>query len=829
MKESLFRPKILKRERVNKLLEAIFETPLFYLSASMGYGKTTAVKEFLESKEDVCTVWIPVSNAEGDENWLWHKFGEAIQKYNPDFAEKFLNLGFPNSDYEIIRVLELMKKEINREIVVVFDDYQDAKCQMLDRILKLYTDCEMTNVRAVVISRMRPPAEFLLLSSKGRCLLMWQGEIAFTKEETNMLFEVNGFELPEGALNEIYSYTMGWVAPTYLTLLEYATNQDVQAITESSELIKVAVYDQIQEDYQNVLMMLAPIEKFSLELGEYVIGNKIINDVIAEMMSNNCFINLIPQSKEYQFHTLFKHTLLKEFRRNELDEKEVWIKCGEWYRINGDIPNAIDYFAKAEQYEVVLDMMSEEGATEYVDIAPKLIEDIFEKISVETKLAKPIGYLSFIYAYLIRTHNPVFYKMLSEAKAYYEQHPEIDNWNHIMGEIYLMEAFTIVDQPIKVVEKVKQSYEYLNEGKSTILGAHMICAYGKIRLSSLLHHNRGEYHLVKKLVDENMGCFEHIANGCAIGMKQLIDAEYAYDIGELEEAKMFAHKAIYRAEMKKQISVIVDAYFILIRIALMQGKMDEVNQYIEEAEKCIIRRTHPIINMNVEMMKAYIYGISNQYEKMPEWCRTFDIKTGMDDLTTGMMGLMTFAPLSVGLALLHKKEYMQVEAFMENCIEEYQRTKSIYAIIIAYIILAVAKLKLYGEDEGIEALEIAFDIAEPDQIIMPFVEQYSNLEVLLKTMKQQSIFAKKIIEYNSLGKTKQCTENKNSEDIVKKLTDREKEVMRLFVKGYKQSEIAKELQITTDTVKRHIKNVYGKLEIHSKVELIEKIGQVIKD
>ena len=45
----LFKPKLLRRKRINKMLEEIFHVPLFLLLSSMGYGKTTAVKDFLNS------------------------------------------------------------------------------------------------------------------------------------------------------------------------------------------------------------------------------------------------------------------------------------------------------------------------------------------------------------------------------------------------------------------------------------------------------------------------------------------------------------------------------------------------------------------------------------------------------------------------------------------------------------------------------------------------------------------------------------------------------------------------------------------------------------
>ncbi len=43
--------KTLKRERVNRALMSIFEYPLTIVEAPMGYGKTTAVREFLAARD----------------------------------------------------------------------------------------------------------------------------------------------------------------------------------------------------------------------------------------------------------------------------------------------------------------------------------------------------------------------------------------------------------------------------------------------------------------------------------------------------------------------------------------------------------------------------------------------------------------------------------------------------------------------------------------------------------------------------------------------------------------------------------------------------------
>lgn len=54
------------------------------------------------------------------------------------------------------------------------------------------------------------------------------------------------------------------------------------------------------------------------------------------------------------------------------------------------------------------------------------------------------------------------------------------------------------------------------------------------------------------------------------------------------------------------------------------------------------------------------------------------------------------------------------------------------------------------------------------------------------------------------------------------LSDREVEVLQLLSKGLQYKEIAERLFISYETVKQHLKNIYGKLHVQNKVEALNK-------
>ena len=66
------------------------------------------------------------------------------------------------------------------------------------------------------------------------------------------------------------------------------------------------------------------------------------------------------------------------------------------------------------------------------------------------------------------------------------------------------------------------------------------------------------------------------------------------------------------------------------------------------------------------------------------------------------------------------------------------------------------------------------------------------------------------------------TSNKRA-PAVESLTSRENEILDYLAKGYLYKEIATELFISKETVKKHIHNIYDKLHVQNRTEALNKV------
>jgi len=67
---------------------------------------------------------------------------------------------------------------------------------------------------------------------------------------------------------------------------------------------------------------------------------------------------------------------------------------------------------------------------------------------------------------------------------------------------------------------------------------------------------------------------------------------------------------------------------------------------------------------------------------------------------------------------------------------------------------------------------------------------------------------------------KQMSKPEREQGPALRLTDRELEVLRLVAKGLNNREVAKELFISENTVKNHVRNILEKLQLHSRMEAV---------
>lgn len=821
MNAKLFKPKLLRRKRIDKLFEGILEFPLFILLSSMGYGKTTAVKDFLNSKPNLRNIWFSLSVGENDELWMWQKFSQSLADISLELSKQFVGHGLPQTSVDIDRILNIIRKTVKEPTVIVIDDYHENKSVHMNHLLTAIARASISKLHIVLISRSIPDISIDELALKGMCMELSQDQFEFNGEETVELFKRNGFLLSIEEQAMLVKNTDGWVAAIYLSLLKYAEDKTVEDIRDITRLIQTAVYDKFDKETQQVLLKLSLLDNFSLNGAIFVTGNKKAGELIREIEANNCFVRYNNKDGTYSIHAILKTMLMELFTISDIDKATLFSRCGDWCARSDRRIEAVDFYHRAGCYEKILDIYELPGSAELMERAPHIMVTAFIDMDKKLKLSYPLAYITYIYSYMLAIDTIEGASLLYEAKAIYEADDNLLDKEQILGEIVLIESILDFNDVSAMSEYHKKAYALFGGTSSQILNADSVFTCGSPHTLYLYHKKEEALLSLVELIEKDNWYHTHVSNGCGTGFEHVARAEYCLETGDLNNAELFAYKAIHKAKTKNQLSLIICGNLCLARLAILSGKPNEVLPLLEEVQAEAEAAGRPILLNSVDIAAGYIYGILGKLEQIPKWLQEGDIS--QNNLFHEGMGINYI--VSARAAIL-RKSYAELEIIVETMKELYQSNNHIFGFIYAGIYDAIAKKHLYGMEKASEILLPAIKLAQSDGIITPFAESMPELEPILQKIKstQYSAWTDKVL---NLGErfTKSIQKINNQQET-EPLTARELDVLTLLGEGFKQNEIAENLFLSNNTIRRHLQNIYEKLSVNNKTLAINKAKEL---
>jgi LuxR family maltose regulon positive regulatory protein len=138
------------------------------------------------------------------------------------------------------------------------------------------------------------------------------------------------------------------------------------------------------------------------------------------------------------------------------------------------------------------------------------------------------------------------------------------------------------------------------------------------------------------------------------------------------------------------------------------------------------------------------------------------------------------------------------------------------SLIEILILQAITFAAQDRDEEALSALAQALSLAEPEGFVRIFLDEGAPMAGLLRRAVAQDLHTPYALHLlNALGEAATAPQ-----PLIEPLSERELEVLRRVAAGYSNKEIAQELVVAVSTVKRHINNIYGKLEVGSRTQAI---------
>ena len=159
---------------------------------------------------------------------------------------------------------------------------------------------------------------------------------------------------------------------------------------------------------------------------------------------------------------------------------------------------------------------------------------------------------------------------------------------------------------------------------------------------------------------------------------------------------------------------------------------------------------------------------------------------------------------------------------MEHTAKKGGRNRKLITIYLLQAQLLQARGK---EQQAVGLVEKALRLAAPQDYRRAFLDEDKTIfNLLLQSRPIAPEFVDQILKDGGASGISEPVRHK--QPLVEPLSERELEILRLIATGRSNPEIAEVLYLSLNTVKWHVKNLYGKLEVSNRVEAVERAREL---
>jgi LuxR family maltose regulon positive regulatory protein len=298
-----------------------------------------------------------------------------------------------------------------------------------------------------------------------------------------------------------------------------------------------------------------------------------------------------------------------------------------------------------------------------------------------------------------------------------------------------------------------------------------------------------------------------------------------YERNQLNEAHRFINKEIEMIEIGHDVGRKGWGYYCLMRVLVAKKEIANAEDIIAKMEELQLTANLPgWITQLTESFKAKIWLSKGKLDKIEEWLDQNEISVTGSILSLQYLGYMILARF-----LLAQGKTREAKEVLDQLIFKQQKTKRILLLIETLLIKAFV-LKSEDDDKGaVLTFAEALKRAESGGYIRVFLDEGPSTAELLEMVLKSDVdaprsFVRKLLTASlvDMHAADEAASAKNGTD----LSERELEVLRLIAGGLTNKKIMEKLYISLSTVKTHLRNIYSKLDAHSRTEAVAKANEL---
>ena len=793
--------KILRKNNFKKNSVNLYEKPIIIASAPSGFGKTTTLQYLLESIEST-SIWFSMYNEE-DEQWAWNRVIKLLENEFPKFKT---TTDIPTTRKLLDKFIEELFPHLIKPVYIVFDDVSVKSSENILKMCATYSYIYNPLIHFVIMTRDNL-SELSSYCFSNHVLTFNALDFIFSKEDISKLCKSRKIDISQKDIHSIYHYTKGWIVAVRLMLESYDETGNLYYFGDLNTLIQQVLFHHFPLTVQEDFLKLSILNTFTMDFIHDLCEDQQTISYIVGLEKENYFIQTVDYDR-YQFIPIFKNFLENQLSVSSIDIHKFYQEVGCKYLNIGEPLEAINMFLKCYDYTMIMNIFEQYKEIDFSDIAPQLVIKIFRLLPDQHKNAFPYVYLRWIINCITNFPQLNGIALLEDFKYRIESKLVEGDLSHLYGEYYFIHAFTHFNDIEKMLQDFVLSHQYFKGTISQISSLNMITTFGSCHVSFLYYTRLGQYRNIVDYYNEHIHYLIDISGGLNTGSQHLVKAEYLYETGQYTEVFALTMVAYHEASDRNQICIMISCLFLQGRLAFIQKNKNKYHEVTEKLMHLYQLYDNPILHYEIDCALAYLYIINNEYDKVPKW-----LKEGEFDSVYILHEAKMMSIIIHGLCLMKERKSIELRNLVQMMDVHNNQQEFAFVTVFSCFFKVIYSLGNTNMQDALVYLKEALFVCEEDHIISLFIELSFSFSQLLELYIPHNDYESELIE--EVRSHLETTHVLHKTPIP--LTARETKVLALYSRNMTVNEIAETLNISVNTVRTHMKSIYKKLDINSKI------------
>ena len=767
---------------------------------------------------------------------------------------------------------------------LVLDDYHVIESQSVHDGLGFLIEHMPPQMHLIVTGRADPPLALSRLRGQGQLNELRASDLRFTLEE------IEGIEVSPADVAALERRTEGWIAGLQMAALSlHGQDRDqmdsfISGFTGSHRHVLDYLIEEVLHrqpaDIQSFLLKTAILERLSAPLCGEVTGRNDSQRVLEHLEASNLF--LIPLDDErmwYRYHHLFADLLRNRLEMTTPDRiPDLHLKASSWYELNGFIAEAVRHALAAHDLERAAHLVGGNALAMMGYGQLGTVMGWLEAIPEEMARSRPWLCVTQAWAMVYTGRLDAVEELLQDAeKGLGDQESAASR--HLTGHIAGIRGYATSlrgDKP-GAAELARKALDHLPEddvmARSFVAALLAVTLRWQGDLASALRtyeevvaisHTVGDCHvavgslcdlailqqILGRLLEATATCQKalELADKCSRqGGRRIPIAGYAYacmsrlllERNDLEGAMHYARRGVELCKEWGWLEVSMAAYRSLARALDATGEGDEAISIIRRMKQ-MTSDTSPWLHRRLLGFEAQMRLAQGDIAAASRWARECGLHPHDEP------GFQDVGPYVVlARVLIAEGRFDKALALLDRLLAMCEPAQALWYVLEILILQALILQAKADPVRALSTIKHALEMAEPEGFVRAFIKHGPPMRKLLSQALETRIcpgYAAVLLASldpsgsrvgtgtprpaTSLKPCLHTAHTVNQMALIEPLSPRELECLKLLALGLANKEIAQTLFIAVGTVKNHLKNIYGKLSVHSRTQAVARAREL---